>query len=109
MNQRKLGHSPLSVSTLCFGGNVFGWTVDQATSFKLLDAYSRLIGQGKVRCIGASNIGAARLAQAMAQPGVTSPIASATSLTQLHDLIESTRVVLTPDQITLLNRASASI
>jgi aryl-alcohol dehydrogenase-like predicted oxidoreductase len=24
---------------LCFGGNVFGWTVDEATSFRLLDAW----------------------------------------------------------------------
>ena len=27
------------MSTLCFGGNVFGWTADEATSFKLLDAW----------------------------------------------------------------------
>ena len=38
MNRRTLGKSKLSVSTLCFGGNVFGWTADLATSFKLLDA-----------------------------------------------------------------------
>jgi aryl-alcohol dehydrogenase-like predicted oxidoreductase len=34
-----LGKSPLQVSNLCFGGNVFGWTADQATSFALLDAF----------------------------------------------------------------------
>jgi aryl-alcohol dehydrogenase-like predicted oxidoreductase len=34
-----LGKSPLQVSNLCFGGNVFGWTADQATSFALLDHF----------------------------------------------------------------------
>ncbi len=36
---RELGRSGLKVSPLCFGGNVFGWTVDEATSFALLDAW----------------------------------------------------------------------
>jgi aryl-alcohol dehydrogenase-like predicted oxidoreductase len=36
---RELGRSGLQVSPLCFGGNVFGWTVDAATSFSLLDAW----------------------------------------------------------------------
>ena len=36
---RQLGRSSLQVSPLCFGGNVFGWTVDEATSFSLLDAW----------------------------------------------------------------------
>jgi aryl-alcohol dehydrogenase-like predicted oxidoreductase len=36
---RALGRSGLQVSPLCFGGNVFGWTVDEATSFSLLDAW----------------------------------------------------------------------
>jgi aryl-alcohol dehydrogenase-like predicted oxidoreductase len=36
---RPLGRSGLQVSPLCFGGNVFGWTVDEATSFSLLDAW----------------------------------------------------------------------
>lgn len=38
MTKRRLGHSELMVSPLCLGGNVFGWTVDEATSFRLLDA-----------------------------------------------------------------------
>jgi aryl-alcohol dehydrogenase-like predicted oxidoreductase len=38
MQLRELGRSGLKVSPLCFGGNVFGWTADEATSFKLLDA-----------------------------------------------------------------------
>ena len=36
---RELGRSGLQVSPICFGGNVFGWTVDEATSFSLLDAW----------------------------------------------------------------------
>lgn len=39
MNLRPLGRSGLQVSPLCFGGNVFGWTADEATSFRLLDAW----------------------------------------------------------------------
>jgi aryl-alcohol dehydrogenase-like predicted oxidoreductase len=39
METRKLGRSGLAVSQLCFGGNVFGWTADEATSFALLDAF----------------------------------------------------------------------
>jgi aryl-alcohol dehydrogenase-like predicted oxidoreductase len=39
MKKRKLGNSTLEVSPLCFGGNVFGWTADEATSFKLLDSF----------------------------------------------------------------------
>jgi aryl-alcohol dehydrogenase-like predicted oxidoreductase len=39
MEKRRLGRSDLMVSSLCLGGNVFGWTADEATSFKVLDAY----------------------------------------------------------------------
>jgi aryl-alcohol dehydrogenase-like predicted oxidoreductase len=39
MKKRKLGHSDIEVSPLAFGGNVFGWTVDESMSFKLLDAF----------------------------------------------------------------------
>ncbi|MBF9234178.1 aldo/keto reductase [Microvirga alba] len=39
MDKRRLGRSSLMVSPLCLGGNVFGWTVDEATSFKILDAF----------------------------------------------------------------------
>src|SRR5437588_500310 len=40
MDTRKLGSTGLEVAPLAFGGNVFGWTVDEATSFKLLDAFA---------------------------------------------------------------------
>lgn len=36
---RPLGRSGLQVSKVCFGGNVFGWTVDEPTAFSLLDAW----------------------------------------------------------------------
>jgi aryl-alcohol dehydrogenase-like predicted oxidoreductase len=39
MQQRPLGRSGLSTAPLVFGGNVFGWTADEATSFRLLDAF----------------------------------------------------------------------
>ena len=39
MQKRRLGHSPIDVAPLCFGGNVFGWTADEAASFALLDAF----------------------------------------------------------------------
>lgn len=35
---RQLGDSGITVPRLTFGGNVFGWTVDENTSFSLLDA-----------------------------------------------------------------------
>ncbi len=38
MHTRTLGHSDLQVPPLCFGGNVFGWTLDEAQSFRMLDA-----------------------------------------------------------------------
>ncbi len=36
---RALGRSGIQVSPLAFGGNVFGWTVDEARTFQLLDAW----------------------------------------------------------------------
>ncbi|THF66428.1 aldo/keto reductase [Pseudothauera nasutitermitis] len=36
---RPLGLSGLNIAPLVFGGNVFGWTVDQPTSFALLDRF----------------------------------------------------------------------
>ena len=39
MQLRPLGRSGLDVSPLAFGGNVFGWTVDETLSFRLLDAW----------------------------------------------------------------------
>ncbi|MGA2566269.1 MAG: aldo/keto reductase [Pseudolabrys sp.] len=39
MERRRLGQSDLHIAPLMLGGNVFGWTVDEPTSFALLDAF----------------------------------------------------------------------
>ncbi len=39
MQQRKLGRSDLALTPLALGGNVFGWTADEPTSFAILDAF----------------------------------------------------------------------
>ncbi|MGD0677827.1 MAG: aldo/keto reductase [Polyangiaceae bacterium] len=36
----KIGNSALDVFPMCLGGNVFGWTADEAQSFAVLDAYA---------------------------------------------------------------------
>ncbi|MBD8163493.1 aldo/keto reductase [Erwinia persicina] len=38
LEHRQLGRSGIQVPVLTFGGNVFGWTIDEQTSFSLLDA-----------------------------------------------------------------------
>jgi aryl-alcohol dehydrogenase-like predicted oxidoreductase len=43
MHKRRLGNSGLEIAPLMFGGNVLGWTADEAVSFKLLD---RFVGAG---------------------------------------------------------------
>ncbi|ALJ00875.1 aldo/keto reductase [Rufibacter tibetensis] len=40
MKKRMLGKSGLEVAPLAYGGNVFGWTIDEKTSFQLLDAFT---------------------------------------------------------------------
>ncbi|KQQ38471.1 alcohol dehydrogenase [Rhizobium sp. Leaf306] len=39
MDMRLLGRTGLSISPVVFGGNVFGWTADEKTSFEMLDAF----------------------------------------------------------------------
>jgi aryl-alcohol dehydrogenase-like predicted oxidoreductase len=39
MQHRTIGTSDLKVAPLVFGGNVFGWTADERTSFSILDAF----------------------------------------------------------------------
>ena len=39
MEKQPLGRSGLEIAPLVLGGNVFGWTADEATSFKLLDRF----------------------------------------------------------------------
>ncbi|MGZ5661722.1 MAG: aldo/keto reductase [Usitatibacter sp.] len=42
MDKRPLGSSGLSAAPLALGGNVFGWTADEATSFAILDRFVEL-------------------------------------------------------------------
>lgn len=51
MEKRRLGNSGLEIAPLVFGGNVFGWTADEQTSFQLLDAF---VGAG-FNCIDTAN------------------------------------------------------
>ena len=39
MEKRELGKSGIKVNPFALGGNVFGWTIDEKTSFEVLDAY----------------------------------------------------------------------
>lgn len=39
MNRRRLGRSELLVAPLGLGGNVFGWTIDECRSFRILDTF----------------------------------------------------------------------
>ena len=39
MDMHRLGQTDLMVSPLCLGGNVFGWTADEAASFEVLDGF----------------------------------------------------------------------
>jgi aryl-alcohol dehydrogenase-like predicted oxidoreductase len=54
-----------------------------------------------------STPGKAALAWLMARPGITAPIASATSLDQLQDLVDATKLQLDAASIAALNQASA--
>ncbi|MBN8781809.1 MAG: alcohol dehydrogenase [Sphingobacteriales bacterium SCN 48-20] len=40
MEKRKLGQSSLELFPLALGTNVFGWTIDEPSSFELLDAFT---------------------------------------------------------------------
>lgn len=39
MERRPLGNTGLNIAPIVFGGNVFGWTIDEKTSFEVLDAF----------------------------------------------------------------------
>ncbi|WP_325435959.1 aldo/keto reductase [Pseudomonas nitroreducens] len=52
MRTRELGQSGLKIPALVFGGNVFGWSADEATSFRLLDA---LLDAG-LNCIDTADV-----------------------------------------------------
>jgi aryl-alcohol dehydrogenase-like predicted oxidoreductase len=52
MQKRQLGGSGLAIAPLVFGGNIFGWTVDENTSFSLLDAFVA----GGFNCIDTADV-----------------------------------------------------
>ncbi|MDB4901755.1 MAG: ral stress protein 69 [Mucilaginibacter sp.] len=39
MEKREIGSSGIKIRPFAFGGNVFGWTIDEQHSFKILDAF----------------------------------------------------------------------
>ena len=52
MQTRKLGKSGIEIAPIVFGGNVFGWTADEKTSFQLLDAF---VGAG-FNCVDTADV-----------------------------------------------------
>jgi aryl-alcohol dehydrogenase-like predicted oxidoreductase len=75
---------------------------------KYLDArgFRILAALDQVAAAHRSTPGKVALAWLMARPGITAPIASATSLNQLQDLVDSTNLELDPASIEALNQAS---
>src|ERR1044071_685144 len=69
--------------------------------FRIIDALEQVAAQYH------STPAHVSLAWLIARPSITAPIASATSLDQLNDLIEATKLELDPSSIELLNQASA--
>ena len=52
MQKRSLGRSGLSIAPIVLGGNVFGWTMDEASSFAVLDVF---VGSG-FDCIDTADV-----------------------------------------------------
>ncbi|MGZ4009274.1 MAG: aldo/keto reductase, partial [Mucilaginibacter sp.] len=75
---------------------------------KMLDprGYKILAALDKVAADMDVSQAAVALAWIMARPGITAPIASATSIKQLNELVKSTELNLSSDAIDLLNSAS---
>jgi len=69
--------------------------------FRILDALDRVALQHH------SAPATVALAWLIARPGITAPIASATSIDQLNELLKALELELDPSAIDLLNRASA--
>jgi aryl-alcohol dehydrogenase-like predicted oxidoreductase len=71
-----------------------------ARGYKILAALDKVAAEHRV------TQAAAALAWIMARPGITAPIASATSARQVHELVKATDLALSSDDIDLLNSAS---
>ena len=91
MRKRSLGNSGLEVAPLAFGGNVFGWTVDERTSFRLLDAFV------------AAGFNLIDTADAYSR---FAPGNRGGEMAQLKELIGGTKLELDEASMGLLNRAS---
>ena len=68
---------------------------------RILEALDRVAEQHK------STLAAVSLAWLIARPGITAPIASATNLEQLRELMAAPNLELSPSEVEMLNRASA--
>jgi aryl-alcohol dehydrogenase-like predicted oxidoreductase len=82
------------------GDSVKGYLNDRG--FRILAALDQVAEKNK------STPAAVALAWLMARPGITAPIASATNLEQLNDLIAATNLKLDRASIEALNQASAT-
>jgi aryl-alcohol dehydrogenase-like predicted oxidoreductase len=69
--------------------------------FRILDALDKVAAQHKAKPAEVA------LAWAMARPGVTAPIASATSVEQVASLVRATALALTPADMAALDKVSA--
>lgn len=87
------------VSKSARGGTVKKYLNERG--FRILNALDQVAAKHK------STSARVALAWVIARPSITAPIASATSLTQLHDLVEAARLQLDHESIELLNQASA--
>ena len=80
---------------------------------RIVERYLTPQGDGILRALDEvaksheSTPASAALAWLMVRPGVTAPIASATSSAQLHSLIEATELKLSPAEVEALDRASS--
>jgi len=81
------------------GGGVKGHL--NPRGFRILDALEAVASRNKAQPAEAA------LAWIIARPGVTAPIASATSVEQVDSLVRATELALTPADIAALNEASA--
>ena len=83
MDKRPLGRSGLHTAPLALGGNVFGWTADEATSFAVLDAYATAGGNfvdtadGYSAWVPGNKGGERASALVIAHPGPAHPLAQA--------------------------------
>jgi len=61
MQKRRLGNTDLHVAPLAFGCNVFGWTINEKTSFELLDVFAEkgfnLLDTADIYCQWATGVG----------------------------------------------------